>query len=454
MKTQYQYIIYLLLGTTLLSGLSSCSDYFLNVDPTQSISGNAIVVDQNTAETAVLGVYSALQSRLYYGGDGYAAMAYLSGGDHIWVGTLNYYNAFPVHEYRPDNTLINNVWYDIYKVVNGANNVIEKVAALSSESITADARNKFTGEAYFLRALSFFDLAKAWGNIPIVLQATKSPSDFSGVKQSDQKTVYTQVLKDLDQAETLLPATVDRNRVTKNTVYALKAKVYLYQENWDKAIEYATKVIGNTNYELVPWSTILGGLNTKESVFELAFSAADQSAHFGSWSSLSYRNQYGPGPEVYQFLQQANVGGDRKALITDNSTATIRNYFIQKLYWRSSGDNPTYILRLAEQYLIRAEARAKSAAPDLQGALSDLNAVRRRANVSVKVLSNKETLLSDIEQERRAEFVLEPHRWFDLVRTGRASTVLGVTDQRKWIFPVPYNDVEVDADLVQNPGYE
>lgn len=454
MKTQYQAILQFLLVTTLLFGLSGCSDYFLDVDPTQSISGNTIVVDQNTAETAVLGVYSALQSRLYYGGDGYAAMAYLSGGDHIWVGTLNYYNSFPVHEYRPDNTLINNVWYDIYKVVNGANNVIEKVAALSNESIANDARNKFTGEAYFLRALAFFDLAKAWGNIPIVLQATKSPSDFNGIQQSDQKTVYAQVLKDLDQAETLLPTTVDRNRVTKNTVYALKSKVYLYLENWDKAIEYASKIINNTNYELISWPTILAGLNTKESIFELAFSAADQSAHFGSWSSLSYRNQYGPSAEVYQFLQQTEVGGDRKALIVDNSTPTIRNYFIQKLYWRSSGDNPTYILRLAEQYLIRAEARAKNATVDLEGALLDLNAVRRRANVGVKLLTTKEALLTDIEQERRAEFALEPHRWFDLVRTDRAAAVLGVTDQRKWIFPIPYNDVEVDADLVQNPGYE
>jgi len=454
MKIQLNYIIRLLLATILLLGLSSCSDYFLDVDPIQSIPGNTIVVDQNTAETAVLGVYSALQSRLYYGGDGYAAMAYLAGGDHIWVGTLNYYNAFPVHEYRPDNTLINNVWYDIYKVVNGANNVLEKVAALSNESISADARNKFTGEAHFLRALALFDLAKAWGNIPIVLQATKSPSDFNGVRQSDQKTVYVQVLKDLDQAETLLPATVDRNRVTKNTVYALKAKVYLYQENWDKATEYATKVIDNTNYELIPWTTILAGLNTKESIFELAFSAADQSAHFGSWSSLSYRNQYSPSPEAYQFLQDPNVGGDRKVLITDNSTITIRNYFIQKLYWRPSGDNPTYILRLAEQYLIRAEARTRGNVPNLEGALADLNAVRRRANCNTKPFTSKEALLVDIEQERKAEFILEPHRWFDLVRTRRVATVLGVSDQRKWIFPIPYNDIEVDGDLVQNPGYE
>src|SRR5690606_26146034 len=392
--------------------------------------------------------------RLYYGGDGFVATAYLSGGDHIWVGTLNYYNAFPSHTYRPDNTLLNNVWSQIFTVINGANNVIAKVESLPEESISEEKRNLFVGEAYFIRALAYFDLGRAWGNVPVVLEPTRAPNDFSGIKQSNQKDVFRQVLQDLDKAESLLPETLERNRATKKTVYALKARVHLYNEDWEEAITYSSNIIQDNSYELVSWSTILNNLNTRESIFELAFSAVDQSSHFGSWSSTDYRNQFAPGPGIYTYLQETTEAGDRTRLIEDNSSAAIRNYFVQKLYWRATGENPTYILRLGEQYLIRAEALLKKASPNIEKAVEDINSIRTRENASQYTgMFRKEMLLESIENERRLEFVLEPHRWFDLVRTKRAGEVLGVTDTDLWIFPIPFNDLEVDDDLVQNPGY-
>src|SRR5690606_31053077 len=244
-----------LIGVSALA--QSCTDYFLDIEPIESVSDNVVIVDEATAETAILGVYNQLQNRLYYGGDGYAAIAYLSSGDHIWVGTLNYYNAFPSHTYRPDNTLLNNVWSQIFAVINGANNVIEKVNALPEGTITPAVKNQYVGEAYFISALAFFDLARAWGNIPIVLKPTISPNDFKGIGQSNQKQVYQQVLNDLDEAEGLLPATTNRNRITQKTVYALKARVHLYNEDWQKAIDYSSRIISDSNYELVSWSTIL-----------------------------------------------------------------------------------------------------------------------------------------------------------------------------------------------------
>lgn len=431
----------------------SCADSFLDVNPKESVSNDLVIVDGATAQTAILGVYSQLQNRLYYGGDGYAAIASLSSGDHIWVGTLNYYNAFPSHTYRADNTLLNNVWYQIFATINGANNVIERVNALPESQITNALKNQYVGEAYFIRALAYFDLARAWGNIPLVLKPTVSPTDFVGVKQSTQKQVYQQVLKDLDTAENLLPETVNRNRATKKTVYALKARVYLYNEEWQKAIDYSSLIIGDSNYELVSWSTILNNLNTKESIFELAFNTADQSAHFGSWSSKDYRNQYAPGPDIFNDLQNAANSGDRKLLIQDNSSPAIRNYFIQKLYWRATGENPTYILRLSEQYLIRAEAYLKIPTPNPTLSLQDLNKVKTRANATSVNILDPQLLLGAIASERRLEFALEPHRWFDLTRTKKAGEVLGVTDSNLWIFPIPFNDLEVDDDLEPNPGY-
>lgn len=432
---------------------TSCNDYFLDEKPLESVSNNVSIINSATANTAVLGVYSQLQNRLYYGGDGYAAMAALSSGDHIWVGTLNYYNAFTTHTYRADNTLINNVWNQIFSTINGANNVIDKVGALPESTITPALRNQYIGEAYFVRALAYFDLARAWGNVPLVLKATNTAKDFSGVKQSTKKQVYTQVLKDLDTAEGLLPTTLNRNRATKKTVYALKSRVHLYNEDWQKAIDYASLTIADNSYELVSWPTILSALNTKESIFELAFATADQSSHFGSWSSVDYRNQFAPGPNIYADLQVTANAGDRKSLIDDISTSSKLNYFVQKLYWRPTGESPTYILRLAEQYLIRAEAYLKILVPNETLALQDLNAVKARANASTVNINDTQLLLDAIAAEKRLEFVLEPHRWFDLTRTGKADDVLGVTNQNLWIFPIPFNDLEVDDDLVQNPGY-
>jgi starch-binding outer membrane protein, SusD/RagB family len=153
-------------------------------------------------------------------------------------------------------------------------------------------------------------------------------------------------------------------------------------------------------------------------------------------------------------LQNPEVAGTRQAKVRDDSAPGKANYFVQQLWWRPAGNNPTYILRLAEQYLIRAEARARKENPDISGALADLDAVRNRSQLPpISTKSSVAEVLLEIENERRLEFAFEPHRWYDLVRTKRADQVLGVTDARKWIFPIPFNDVQTDEDLVQNPGY-
>lgn len=111
------------------------------------------------------------------------------------------------------------------------------------------------------------------------------------------------------------------------------------------------------------------------------------------------------------------------------------------------------MIRTAELYLNRAEARLNKSTPDIEGALSDLNQVKSRSEISNSTATTKEAILLDIENERRIEFALEPHRWFDLVRTGRASAVLKLADANKYIFPIPANEISTNPVLEQNPGY-
>ena len=433
--------------------LTSCESYFLEPDSPQYIADNISIVDAKSAEAALLGVYSALQHSEYYGGDGFQSAVNLAGGELIWVGTQNHYNTFVTHTYRADNRTLNDSWQAIHKVVNGANHIIAKVPLLNETGLTDQQRNQLLGEAYTLRALAQFDLARAWGNIPLVLQPTLNATDFSGLKQSNRQEVYKQVLSDLDKAEQLIGNNSNINRVTLPAIYAFKARVYLYTEQWDKAEAYASKVIANTAFGLVSWQTILSGKNTRESVWELAFSTADKSSYFSVWSSDAYRNTLAPSKALYKRLRDPLIGGARSALIKDVSTPAKTDFYVQLLYWRSNNDNPTYLFRLAEQYLIRSEARSKKETPDLVGALADLNAVRNRSSIASFESTSREEILLAIEEERRVEFAFEPHRWFDLVRTGRVGTVLGVNDTQKWIFPIPYNDLAADPALVQNPGY-
>lgn len=453
MKTKYIQPIRILTIAVFLLQATSCINNLLETEPVRYISDNASITDEKSANAALFGLYNKLQQTNYYGGAGFQGNIFLAGGDGVWTGTWDYLNHFVTHSYLADNLSLYNSWLPIYSTVNQANHIIAKVPGISDPGFTEAERNTVRGEALFVRALAYFDLARTWGNVPVVLQPTSSVNDFAGVKQSTQAQVYRQVLADLEQAEGLLPNTLNRNRATRRTVQALRARVHLYNKEWEKAEQYASLLIGHADYELIGWDVFLKNVGTRESVFELAFSTADASAHYSNWTNPAGRAQWAPNRGLFELLTSPVTGGSRKNLIVNGSTAARVDYYIQQLWPRSAGDNPTYILRIAEQYLIRAEARVKKANPDLTGALADLNAVRKRSELPDFTTTSADEILLAIENERRAEFAYEPHRWFDLVRTGRAGVVLGVTDQNKWIFPIPFNDIQADPDLVQNPGY-
>ena len=156
-----------------------------------------------------------------------------------------------------------------------------------------------------------------------------------------------------------------------------------------------------------------------------------------------------PSNQLVAKLNDATIGGTRKTLIAGTGT-TVYGVLYNTI---SSSTDPSYVIRLAELYLIRAEARAKKATPDLAGAVSDLNIVRARAEVPAFTGATQAEVIQAIEDENSLEFAFESHRWFDLVRTKRVGAVLGVTNANFWLFPLPYSDILSDPDVTQNPGY-
>lgn len=430
--------------------LSSCKD-FLDVEPRDSVSDDATIVDEASAQTAVRGVYRELGDDAYYGSL-FQTIGYLSGDNIQWTGSQSVIQQFISHNVKADNTNVATVWAGIYSTINRANQVIDKVPGVTDATFTQDEKNALIGEAYFIRALAYFDLARTWGGVQLVLKATTNINDTKGLKRSSLEQTYAQVLSDLQTAEPLLPETTNRYRATKKTVWALMARFYLYRENWEQAEAYSSKLIEDAKYSLIkPYSAFFANnvVATNESIFEISYSANNVNAHRGYWQPPANggTRQWAPNDAFIALINDPAIGGNRKAAVA----ITNQGLWYGNFYYRSPATDPAYVLRIAEQYLIRAEARAQLG--ELEGALADLDAVRDRAGLTASTATSQGDILLAIENERRLEFAFEPHRWYDLVRTNRAATVLGVTDARRYVMPIPAVELSADGALDPNPGY-
>ncbi|HEX8528661.1 MAG TPA: RagB/SusD family nutrient uptake outer membrane protein [Cytophagales bacterium] len=438
------------LAVALGLSLGAC-DKFLDVKPRESVSDEGTITNKLSAETAVRGVYNALAASGYYGTT-FQSIGYLSGDNVQWTGSQSQVQEFINHKVNPENATVSGAWSAIYRTINRANNVIARVPLVNDPALGPELQNQLVGEAYFLRALAYFDLARTWGGVPLVTQPTLSAADNRGIPRSTVEEVYAQVLSDLETAEPLLPLTTDRFRATRKTVWALKARYYLYRQDWARAEEYAGKLIGDTSYKLLkPYGAFFTGnaRGTEESVFELFYNGTTEvNDHRNQWQPQSNggTRQWAPSPPAVALLTDPAVGGNRNVLVAkDNQSRWYGN-----LYYRTPASDPTYIFRIAEGYLIRAEARARQGKPT--EALADLNAVRDRAGLPPSPAVTAEEVLLAVENERRVEFAQEPHRWFDLVRTGRAA-VLGVTDPNRLLMPIPVDQLLADEAIAQNAGY-
>jgi len=440
--------IYGFLVLAISLGASSCKKY-LDEKPNNQIATQDAIIDAGTARAAIIGAYDRVQN--YYASN-YPTLGVMPADNVIFNGTLNEYlqldqNAVPV-----DNVITVAAYQNIYKAVNSANSVIAAVPAVNDPLFTSDEKNKILGEAYFIRALAYFDLGRGWGGVQLQLTPTTDLNALKGVKRSTLDQTYDQVLADLTKAEQLLPEDAStRNRAQKSVARALRARLHLYRQQWSDAENYAKQVIGNTKYALVkPYNTFFTApfLST-ESVFELSFSTNDKNSYWNFWYPSSAGGQYTlkPSDALVAKLNNPNIGGTRKTLIAGTGTGVYGVLYNTT----SSSIDPSYVIRIAELYLIRAEARAQQ--NNLSGALADLNIIRARAGVPASTAATQADVLQAIEDENSVEFPFEAHRWFDLVRTARAGVVLGLTNKNYWLFPIPYSDILSDPDVTQNPGY-
>ena len=452
-STKYTYIF----SFFLLLGITSCDDA-LDVDlPSNQLSSETVYASDPTAEAAVNGIYQSMVTDFFYN----RVHSLLGQTADELVPRTGIANLYSSNEIPETDGTINTNWSELYKTIYNANNVIEGVS--KSTSLSAVKSRQWIAEAKFLRAYSYFYLTNLWGNVPLVLTTNVDVSAL--LPQSSQENVYTQILLDLTDASKDLPTDYknydeERIRATKWAAEALLARVNLYLGRWSDAATHATTVINQTStYKII---TDLGDDNSPfitdndEAILQIPYFNVSYTYEGSSVFTTGGTFLLRKGNSLFE------TGDARKT----NWTVDIRDRagvflgIAPHKYQNGFGDSPverSTVLRLAELYLIRAEARVRS--NDITGAQQDINVIRNRALLGNTSLTDTNQLLDLIALERQREFFAENgHRWLDLKRTGKLDETLSVLSDKIWkstdnLYPIPEPAIRSNPFLTQNSGY-
>jgi hypothetical protein len=381
--------------------------------------------------------------------------------------------AYYTNSLTSTNTAGNDFWTNIYsKYMYAVNSSIEGLS--KSTSLSEPVKKQLLGECFFMRGFCYFYLVNLYGDVPLVL--TSDYKRNSNIGRTPKSAVYSQIIEDLKNAESLLNANyVDNTRVgTTNkrvlpnqaAAKALLARVYLYTKDWANAETKASEVIQNTAmYDTVAVNNVFL-VDSKEAIWQIQ-SVSDYFTNAPE-AYVFKLPPTGPDPSAYRVYLSENVNeyipfNDKRRAWVDSVKVSSDVYYFPVKYKNNQTFSPvteySVVIRLAELYLIRSEARANLG--KITEALTDLNVIRHRAGLADIASTDQQDILDKILQERRAELFTEwGHRWLDLKRTGKATAVLQQVKGSNWtandeLYPIPQADINVDNALQgeQNPGY-
>ncbi|NLR67739.1 RagB/SusD family nutrient uptake outer membrane protein [Chitinophaga varians] len=475
---------------------SSCKKLVSVPDPVNTISTSQVFGTEKQANGAIAGVYT----RMINGDNPFLTISVadqsFAGGLSTFMGGLSsdelffFMSSADKSWYLPNTNKLtafdagrsNNLWNSAYTSIYGANSIIEGVGA--STALKDSVKQALSGEAKFVRAFAYFYLTNFFGDVPLALTI-----DFNKTRimpRTPQVQIYQQLVQDLKEAAAAMPETYptsmgERIRPNRYAASALLARVYLYQKDYAGAVDAATTVINHTSlYQLEPDPDNAFTVASKEAIWQL------QQANAANMRGNATPEGYDFSPSVPKVgiapycltdvQMKAFEPGDKRLSWIDSTKTSpglgqpeVVAYFPNK-YKIGKNNNAIgappreyyMMLRLAEQYLIRAEAAANGGPGGLASAIADLNVVRSRAGLPA--LSNslsKEQVLAAVAKERQTELFAEwGHRWFDLKRTGKAHDVLtALSLKQPWagdyqlVYPIPPTEITVNHFLIQNPGY-
>lgn len=442
----------------ILSSLQLSCKKLVEVEaPSDRIDRAMVFTNDGTALSAISGLYTQMiRTTMQFSSGGITVYAGLY-ADEIYPVTTSptldeYYNNALL---ASNATIRANLWLPAYQLIFQANNIIEGLA--TSTGLSPAVKNQLEGEAKFVRAFSHLYLVQLFGDVPLITSTDYRANAV--LPRTPVNQVYDQIISDLQDAKSLTATTYPssgRVRVNSLAASALLARVYLYKGEWQKAETESSIVIAEPSYTLSTTANAFLSTST-ETIWQLMPVAAN----FNTLEGNVFVPAAGSAP-AYGVTSSVMSGFATNDTRKANWTKTISvggiNYTYPSKYKVKTGATVTeyyIVLRLAEQYLIRAEARARQA--KLPEAKADLNMIRSRAGLAPATATDIASLLSAIEDERKLELFAEwGHRFFDLNRTNRTSAVLGVKpgwNATDALWPIPLQELQKNPSLTQNPGY-
>lgn len=436
--------------------LGACGS-LLDTSPPDELSDDKAVTTPAGARAALSGAYNALQSGYYYGGS-FTHHGDLYADNAAHTGTFAVYQEIDRNDIRADNGEVAGMWNNMYDAIKRANLLIERVPTIPG--FDPVEQEQILGEAYFLRALHYFNLVRFFGGVPLRLTPVTDPNEAANISRSTEAEVYAQVLQDLGEAESRMSnVTGPTNHATVGAAKALLAKVYLTQGNYAQAIAKADEVQA-LGYSLASdYTDLFNGdeANTPEGIFSLSFTAVQYNLLGYYWLSYDLGGRYEIAPTQSVMDAYDTLGTDVRLAwnIAPDPSAGYAEGSAYGTKWPSTaGAEDLPILRYADILLTKAEAFAQLGQVD--SAVAYYNPVRVRAGLPAHVVGVDVTTpaqaLDEVDLQRRLEFFAEGHRYFDLVRMGRAQAVLGIPAFRV-LWPIPQSEITVAPNITQNPGY-
>jgi starch-binding outer membrane protein, SusD/RagB family len=493
MKKLFINIFCVILTTYVFCTLFPGCKKFVQLDPPITKIEKDVVFENNTSAIAAMtGIYSRMitSSQL---SSGNASIGYLCGlaSDELTnydvSSTINnqfYTNALTSADGPNSNYYF---WTELYEGIYSTNSILSGLE--NSKQLSAYVKNRLIGEAKFIRAFFYFYAINLYGDVPLTTNTDYQVNN--SITRSSKELVYKQIVLDLQDAEELLgegfsdPYGInidERYRPNKAAAQALLARVYLYTDKWPEAESTASKIIDNTTlYDLKDDLNDAFLKNNKEAIWQLR----PVNAGFNTWDGYFYQLTSSPGYGQFAVSLSHNVidsfeQGDKRynnwiGVYSDNNDL----YYYPNKYkigpYDQNSVEPleyTMVLRLSEQYLIRAEARARQG--NASGAAADVNKIRTRARANA-TLQNPDPLpaisstlslpemLEVLSHERITELFTEwGDRWFNLKRLGTINDVMKIMTPLKggetWnsnaaLLPIPLLETRINPKLTQNPGY-
>jgi hypothetical protein len=457
-------------------GLSACGEDFLELNPSSALPPDVAIQNVNDVSAVLIGAYSQWQDDDLYGR--YLILTPDVMSDDVkqnsqanrskdWAeynGNVNDIHAIPT-----------DMWTELYELINRVNTVINTPVEVPSTSQAL--YNQLLGESYAMRALSHFNLVRVFAQhygftadnghpgVPIV-------TEFDVNAEPTRNTVaevYNAVISDLNTAVDLLNDDRGTGFFSRDAALALLARVYLYQSDWNNAMSFADQVINSGNFSLTPTEGYLDAWRDNgtppDAIFEVINTEVDNigSDALGRMYIVEGYGDYLPSNDLYNLIDDADV---RKQLFKEDPTAPggiYGNIRVDK-YPSAQGDDNIPVIRLAEVYMIRAEARAMTG--NEAGAIEDLMMIRRRAWPDAPdVVAAGQALLDEIEKEKRIELMYEGHRLWELMRKKKGvvrndctvppdlnACMIAYPDER-FILPIPKEEINANPNIQQNPGY-